>query len=718
MAYQVKFTEVRNPAKPSITVEDQSLNVETSLTFVGKNYAGYAPLVAENFLHLLENFAGTDEPSSPVQGQLWYDNTPGVNLLKVFDGSSWTAAGAVKKGIDKPGSSNSLKGDLFVDTQRQQLYIWSGSTWLLVGPQFSSGVKTGPIVEEIDDATAEATVTYPVISLYSNDQRIAIISKSKFTPKQTIIGFPVINRGITLTAALEDTTGEKTRFNGVATSADALRVGTLDVAAANFLRSDASSNTDFEMNVRSSAGVTVGKDLNFTIGTDTNKVVMVSKTTGNSFELRMQDTASANVVMHIESDGRVGLGKNNVNPSEILSVDGNITATGKISLLSSVQSTELGTGSIVTSGGLSVAKNSNFGGTAAFGGIVTLDNVNTSGTKIAGSVLLPNTTLANTIYDIGSATSPFRNVYANSFVGNFNGNVEGSLRGNVDGSAGSLASATDFYIKGDIETTSPLSFNGITEDGTATLRVTATSDIITNRVLATDTVPSDTLLIYRAGTGGGLKKITKQKFLSNIAAVPVGAIFPFAGPQGSVPNGYLLCDGSEVDLNTYNELYTLIRDLYKRRPTYIGDGTFALPDLRGRFPLGIDSMFNSNNYIQDGGQPVPGLDVADNPANRVSDDSADLLGGSGGTQTRSLNTTNLPDHTHALGTANASYYAMKQISTATDTSAEQISGSLNTGTGYGIKETAGVTSETTGRSFSLMNPWLAVNYIIFTGVYL
>ena len=57
MPYKVTFTETTNPAKPPINVEDQSLNTEKSLSFVGKNYAGYAPVIAENFLHLLENFA-------------------------------------------------------------------------------------------------------------------------------------------------------------------------------------------------------------------------------------------------------------------------------------------------------------------------------------------------------------------------------------------------------------------------------------------------------------------------------------------------------------------------------------------------------------------------------------------------------------------------------------------------------------------------------------
>ena len=55
MSYQVTFTEINNPLKPPVTVEDQTINTQTSMTFIGKNYAGYGPLIAKNFLHLLEN---------------------------------------------------------------------------------------------------------------------------------------------------------------------------------------------------------------------------------------------------------------------------------------------------------------------------------------------------------------------------------------------------------------------------------------------------------------------------------------------------------------------------------------------------------------------------------------------------------------------------------------------------------------------------------------
>ena len=153
MTYQVTFTEATNPAKPSITVQDQTLNTQTSLTFVGKNYAGYAPVIANDFLHLLENFASNNPPSNPVEGQLWYDNSTGVSLLKVFDGTIWTAAGSIKKAGTVPAAANSNPGDLWVDTTTAQLYVFSGSNWLLVGPQFSSGKLTGPVVDTIIDTS-------------------------------------------------------------------------------------------------------------------------------------------------------------------------------------------------------------------------------------------------------------------------------------------------------------------------------------------------------------------------------------------------------------------------------------------------------------------------------------------------------------------------------------------------------------------------------------
>ena len=66
MAYTVNKTN-SSSSPNQYTVQDGVLNTQTDLSFIGKGYAGYGEIVAENFLHLLENFAGTTEPSKPIQ---------------------------------------------------------------------------------------------------------------------------------------------------------------------------------------------------------------------------------------------------------------------------------------------------------------------------------------------------------------------------------------------------------------------------------------------------------------------------------------------------------------------------------------------------------------------------------------------------------------------------------------------------------------------------
>jgi len=118
MSYEIDRTDKINYG--SIVVADQSVNQETSLDFVGKNYTGYAKSIAENFLHLLENFAAASAPSNPIIGQLWYDtnitNNPAQPQLKVWDGTKWVAAGNITKKTVQP--TTGVIGDLWVDTAK------------------------------------------------------------------------------------------------------------------------------------------------------------------------------------------------------------------------------------------------------------------------------------------------------------------------------------------------------------------------------------------------------------------------------------------------------------------------------------------------------------------------------------------------------------------------------------------------------------------------
>ena len=180
MPYSIPYTDTTNPSKVPITVADGTINTTTSLKFVGQSYPGYAEPVAEDFLHLLENFAAPTSPINPVQGQLWYDTS--TNILKVYDGVNWTTAGSLKKSGTAPAVANSIAGDLWSNTISNQLFLFTGSNWVLVGPQYSAGTQTGPIVETIIDTS---NITHNVISMYANNYRIVIISKEQFIPKSS-----------------------------------------------------------------------------------------------------------------------------------------------------------------------------------------------------------------------------------------------------------------------------------------------------------------------------------------------------------------------------------------------------------------------------------------------------------------------------------------------------------------------------------------------------
>ena len=101
-----------------------------------------------------------------------------------------------------------------------------------------------------------------------------------------------------------------------------------------------------------------------------------------------------------------------------------------------------------------------------------------------------------------------------------------------------------------------------------------------------------------------------------------GTIVAFAG--ATAPQGWLLCNGAAVSRATYSDLFDVIGTDYG-----VGNAntTFNLPDLRGRFPLGKDDM---------------GGVSADN----VSATDADTLGGSGGIESHTLTTNEIPAHHH------------------------------------------------------------------------
>lgn len=86
---------------------------------------------------LKKNFAGTSAPTSPSQGQAWWDTTNRV--LKIYNGTNWpsgkiyNAVNADKaKNVTNPGSSPPSSpsiGDFWYNTTTQITEIYNGTDW-------------------------------------------------------------------------------------------------------------------------------------------------------------------------------------------------------------------------------------------------------------------------------------------------------------------------------------------------------------------------------------------------------------------------------------------------------------------------------------------------------------------------------------------------------------------------------------------------------------
>ena len=683
MAYEIRYTDSVN--KGSIIVEDGTLNTETSLTFPGRNVTSYGQAVSENFLHLLENFASETAPERPVEGQLWYDVSEGNDQLKIYDGTNWVAAGGLKKANSEPAVANSTAGELWVNTESQQLYLFTGTSWVLVGPEFSDGLLTGTQSESI---VGTDDVSYNVLTIKIEEQSAVIVSAEEFTPKTAIPGFRTgIKPGLNISAeALVGT--NLLKYWGTAEKAEALVVAGETIPASNFLRGNATSSTDFDLRVKNNEGIKIGTGGQLNIAIDGEAGIIQHNTSGSNIDFRLRDGTRTPTILRIDSSGQVGI--NNSAPEEALDVLGNIKVspksgeplTGTIQVENVTNSENISTGSIVTKGGIAVAKNAYIGETLSVAGAIETTNIQPD---------------ENLLRNIGTTNLRYDQVYAQTFFGNLQGNVSGTVSGRA-GSADRLASATTFGLSGDVENSS-FEFDGQIGGTSKTFDVRIANSFISNKDPIYDVDNADELLINKIVGETGVYRVTKRNFLKSIPLVPAGVIVPFGGEEA--PSGWLFCDGQEVNKSDWTILWETIRHNFKD-PTLLSDlgvNKFALPDMRGRFPLGLDNL----------GGPS---------ANRVTDIAADAIGGNAGAENKTIDVNNLPEHEHDLeGESGTQYYGIRQgAGEPVDDDAVTLQIEPGLGGTQGLASSGGIrTTDELGDPLEVMNPYLAVNYIIYTG---
>jgi len=252
-------------------VEDGTVDNTLDIKLIGKNYAGYGEVQNENFVHLLENFAGTSEPTRKISGQIWYDS--GTKKLKFYDGTKFRTTGGAEIGASEPVGLTT--GDFWYNTNTNQLYAWSGSEFILVGPQAVANAETTQLrSRSVVDTTS---ATHAIVEAVVNGVVVYIISSDEFTLNAAInpiTGYSVIKKGITLVNTPSVTLGPDVagvtstdhRFWG--TSSNALKLGGVD--ATKFVRNDISSLPTVAIRF---------SDLGFTVGNDDDLSVFIDGTT-------------------------------------------------------------------------------------------------------------------------------------------------------------------------------------------------------------------------------------------------------------------------------------------------------------------------------------------------------------------------------------------------------------------------------------------------------
>lgn len=167
------------------------------------------------------------------------------------------------------------------------------------------------------------------------------------------------------------------------------------------------------------------------------------------------------------------------------------------------------------------------------------------------------------------------------------------------------------------EATVTLDEGGAAEPGTAVAQIICELPVVNDRVMVLFVPPNAAFIIGIVGGSG----------------VPAGVVYAYTGPitsdaGGSAdtapPRGHLWAYGQDYDGGRYPALWAAIGTSYGTGAT---TGSGKLPDMRGRMPIGLDNMGGSD-------------------AGRTS--IANVIGTTGGAESHTLATANLPSHDHSL----------------------------------------------------------------------
>ena len=171
------YTVIRSdPNQQSFTIPDGSIDItDTSLTLIGRNYPNYGQAIADNFVHLLENFSSPNPPINPIEGQAWYNSQ--YQQFNYFNGLSWIQSNVVYNttSLTLGNIGNPPLGAIAILTDISQLQIYTSNGWQIPSNAALTASAITSLTAETTTATSSAT-----LAVVDNGGTIYSITKSLF----------------------------------------------------------------------------------------------------------------------------------------------------------------------------------------------------------------------------------------------------------------------------------------------------------------------------------------------------------------------------------------------------------------------------------------------------------------------------------------------------------------------------------------------------------
>lgn len=311
--------------------------VSTDITLVGRNYRGFGELFNENFIKIVENFANTAAPNSPLKGQLWYDTNE--QRLKIYNGNEFRTAGSPIVSSSRPSL---VTGDLWIDSRERKLYFYDGNQdgeITLVGPDYSEAQgKTGIEVESVIDIGSQEQV---IIKFLIAGELFAVLTREDFrlSGSNKIDGYPDDPNDVAFPRRQLFKQGFNIAdsdyfFRGSAESARALVDAEGNaLSTADFLPTSSNGTTTGTLTIKNSNGLSIGiGDVIYSryrvIG-NTTVIDAEQKLTDLALRTRTGNAFSTPFYAN-SSESRVGIF--NTEPEYTLDVNGDFRSTGNATI--------------------------------------------------------------------------------------------------------------------------------------------------------------------------------------------------------------------------------------------------------------------------------------------------------------------------------------------------------------------------------------------------